>query len=152
MSVLDRARMRLLVCCVAAAATLGALAFAPAAGAAKVGNTYLALGDSLAYGYHQAPFQKELPAVNPANYNRGYVDDFANLLKFFGNPHLQTINDGCPGETTETFIKGSGVPGYCAGGPTGTPFPYAWLHHPYAKGSQLSDALAILESTPTVSP
>ena len=152
MSVLSRARARTLVCCVAATAALGALAFAPAAGAAKVGSTYLALGDSLAYGYHQAQFAKEYPAVNPANYNRGYVDDFGNLLRFFSNHNLQTINDGCPGETTETMINGSGITGYCAGGPTGTPFPYAFLHHPYGTGSQLSDALAILKENPNVSP
>ncbi len=152
MSVLYRARLRLLVCCVAATAALGSLALAPRAGAATIGSTYLALGDSLAYGYHQAQFQQELPAVNPANFNRGYVDDFANLLKFFSNPHLQAINDGCPGETTETLIKGSGVPGYCAGGPTGTPFPYAFLHHPYSTGSQLSDALAVIAANPNVSP
>ena len=57
MSVLHRFRARLLLC-VAALAALGALAFAPAAGANDVGNTYLALGDSLAYGYHQAQFQR----------------------------------------------------------------------------------------------
>src|SRR5271157_206259 len=49
MSVLYRARARLLGCCVAALAALGALVFVPAAGAANVvtGSTYLALGDSL---------------------------------------------------------------------------------------------------------
>ena len=39
----------------------------PVAGARGVGNTYLALGDSLAYGYHQAQFQEELKA-------KGYVE------------------------------------------------------------------------------
>ena len=145
MSVLYRLRARLLLC-VAALAALGALAFAPAAGANNVGNTYLALGDSLAYGYHQAQFNEELKAkgyVEPATFNDGYVNDFGAALKFF-NPKLQIINDGCPGETTETMIKGSGVygPNYCAGGPTGGPFPKAFLHHPYA-GTQLADALAV---------
>src|SRR6478735_5260928 len=57
---------------------------------------------------------------------------------------LQIVNDGCPGETTETMIKGSGVfgPEFCAGGPTGSPFPKAFLHHSYP-GTQLEDALAI---------
>ncbi len=151
MSVLHRARARLLVCCVAGTAALGALTFAPAAGAASVGSTYLALGDSLAYGYHQAQFLSEYPNINPANFNKGYVDDFAGVLKFV-NFKLNTINDGCPGETTDTFINGSGTPGYCAGGPTGTPFPEVWLHHSYTASSQLGDALAILKSTPNVSP
>jgi lysophospholipase L1-like esterase len=155
MSVLYRARTRLLVCCVAATAALGALGFAPTAGAAKVGSTYLALGDSLAYGYHQAQFQSELKSkgfVEPATFNDGYNDVFAGILKFV-NPKLEYINDGCPGETTETFIKGSGAfgPNYCAGGPTGGPFPKVFLHHPYA-GTQLEDALAILKANPNVSP
>jgi lysophospholipase L1-like esterase len=152
MSVFSRIGTRGLVCCIASAVALGALTLSPAAGAANVGSTYLALGDSLAYGYHQAQFREELKAGNvvAATFNDGYVDDFGAGLKL-ANPTLQIINDGCPGETTETFIKGSGKPGFCAGGPTGTPFPAIWLHHPYF-GSQLSDALAVLAANPNVSP
>jgi lysophospholipase L1-like esterase len=152
MSVFQRAHTRVLVCCVAA---LGTLAFTASAGAATVGNTYLALGDSLAYGYHAAQFKSELESkgyVEPETFDEGYVNDFAAALKLV-NPKLKLIDDGCPGETTETFIDGSGIPGYCAGGPTGTPFPYAFLHHSYAPyTSQLADALAILKETPNVSP
>jgi lysophospholipase L1-like esterase len=144
MSALNRVRARLLVCLVALAA-FGALALAPAAGAKGPGSTYLALGNSLAYGYHQAQFQEELKAkgyVEAANFHDGYVDDFGAALKL-ASPKLQIVNDGCPGETTETMIKGSGVgPAYCAGGPTGSPFPKAFLHHTYP-GTQLEDALAI---------
>ena len=145
MSVLYRVRARLLVC-VAGLAALAALAFAPAAGARGIGSTYLALGDSLAYGYHQAQFNQELETkgyVEAANFDDGYVDDFGAALRLF-NRKLQIINDGCPGETTETMIKGPGPygPQFCAGGPTGSPFPKAFLHHPYP-GTQLEDALAI---------
>ena len=144
MSALSRLRARLLVCVVALAA-FGTLVLAPAASAEGVGSTYLALGDSLAYGYHQAQFQEELKEkgfVEPANFNDGYVNDFGAALRLL-NPKLKIVNDGCPGETTETMIKGSGVgPEYCAGGPTGTPFPKAFLHHSYP-GTQLEDALAI---------
>jgi lysophospholipase L1-like esterase len=152
MSVFSRIGTRALVCCIASTVALGALVLSPAAGAAKVGTTYLALGDSLAYGYHQAQFREEVKAgkVNAATFNDGYVDDFGAGLKL-ANPSLQIINDGCPGETTETFIKGSGIPGFCAGGPTGTPFPGIWLHHPYF-GSQQSDALAAIAANPGVSP
>jgi len=143
MTVLSRVRARLLVCA-AAVLAFGALALAPAAQAGGT-NTYLALGDSLAYGYHQAQFQNELKEkgyVEAANFNDGYVDDFGAALNLL-HPGLTIINDGCPGETTETMIKGSGVgPEYCAGGPTGTPFPKAFLHHSYP-GTQLEDALAI---------
>jgi lysophospholipase L1-like esterase len=146
-------RTRFAVCCVASIAALAALVFSPAAGAAKVGSTYLALGDSLAFGFHQAQAEEELKSgkVDPASFNDGYVDDFGASLRLL-NPSLSIINDGCPGETTDTFINGSGTPGFCAGGPTGTPFPYAFLHHPYTTNSQLSDALAILAKTPKVSP
>jgi lysophospholipase L1-like esterase len=153
MSGMDRVRAWLLACGAAALTALGALAFAPAAGATTLGGTYLALGDSLTYGFHQAQFEEELKAgeVDPASFDEGFVDDFAAVLKL-ANPHLQVINDGCPGETTETFINGSGVPGFCAGGPHGTPFPYSFLHHPYTTSSQLTDALAILASNHNVSP
>lgn len=149
------ARARALACCLAAFFALSALALASTADAAHVGSTYLALGDSLAYGYHAAQFKSELESkgfVEPATFDQGYVDDFGATLKLT-HPGLQTVNDGCPGETTETFISGSGIAGFCAGGPTGTPFPYAFLHHSYAPhSSQLADALAILNENPTVSP
>jgi lysophospholipase L1-like esterase len=155
MPVLHHAHARMTTYVVVALVALGALAFTAVAGAAQVGNTYLALGDSLAYGYHAAQFKSELESkgyVEPATFDQGYVDDFGATLKLT-HPKLQIVNDGCPGETTETFIDGSGIPGYCAGGPTGTPFPYAFLHHPYTPyASQLTDALAILKENPNVSP
>jgi lysophospholipase L1-like esterase len=150
MSALYRARARLLIL-VAVVAALGALVVAPAASAIGPGKTYLALGDSLAYGYHAAQFNQELKekgVVNPANFKDGYVDDFAKVLKLV-NPKLNVVNDGCPGETTETFIHGSGVgPAYCAGGPTGSPFPKAFLHHAFP-GTQLEDALAVAKEPGT---
>jgi len=146
----------LLACCVAAVAVVGALAMAPPAGAANVvtGSTYLAIGDSLSYGYHQKQFGEELAKKGYAeatNYEEGFVNDFGSYLKV-QQPKLQIVNLGCPGETSETAIKGSGTPGYCAGGPTGSPFPYPFLHHPYTHGSQLEEAEAILKENPNVSP
>jgi lysophospholipase L1-like esterase len=104
-----------------------------------VPTSYLALGDSLAFGYSQAKFDSLYPDENPADYETGYVNDFADVLKVF-DPGLQIVNDGCPGETTESLIKGP-----CA---YQLEFP---LHHPYAGGpdsSQLSDAIAYLEAHP----
>jgi lysophospholipase L1-like esterase len=101
--------------------------------------SYLALGDSLAFGYSQAKFNSLYPDENPADYETGYVNDFADVLKVF-QPGLQIVNDGCPGETTESFIEGP-----CA---YQLEFP---LHHPYAAGtdsSQLTDALAYLRAHP----
>jgi lysophospholipase L1-like esterase len=101
--------------------------------------SYLALGDSLAFGYSQAKFNSLYPDENPADFETGYVNDFGDVLKLF-DPGLQIVNDGCPGETTESFIKG--------------PCDYQLafpLHHPYSGGpdsSQLSDALAYLGAHP----
>jgi lysophospholipase L1-like esterase len=169
-SVLCRVRGRMLAC-VGAIAMLGVLVLAPAAGAAEIGGTYLALGDSLAYGFHRALFDEELTrgegtcitfageekCITPATFNDGYVDDFGSALKLF-HRGLQVINDGCPGETAETLINGPGEPFInlaCAHGSGEEPFPLVWLHHPYSaslNGSQLSDALAILKANPNVSP
>jgi lysophospholipase L1-like esterase len=111
----------------------------PGPGPGRPQLSYLALGDSLAFGYSEAKFDELYPEENPADYDTGYVDDFAKLLKL-GDPGLQAINDGCPGETTESFIHGP-----CA---YQLEFP---LHHPYVGGptsSQLSDALAYLSAHP----
>jgi lysophospholipase L1-like esterase len=88
--------------------TLGVLllfAFTPAAFAVsnnsaqpnwhvRLKQHYLALGDSLAFGY-QPP---------PGDFNHGYVTDLFNKL------HEEGVNDvtnlGCPGETSTTFING----------------------------------------------
>lgn len=127
-----------------AGVALTLLALAPAAGAARAQRTYLALGDSLAFGYQQAKFDELLPNENPAAFDTGYVDDFGRFLL---KTHRDTavVDDGCPGETTDSFIEGP-----CK---YQLSFP---LHHPYAGGpsaSQLSDALAYLRANPaTVSP
>jgi lysophospholipase L1-like esterase len=142
-----------LALCASVLALMGALALAPPAGAVNVGNTYLAVGDSLAYGFHEAQFNEELASgtVNPASFNDGYVNDFYELIKFF-NPNLQLINDGCPGEGTETMIHGSVFPRAFCGGEDATVFPQSFLHHPYPAETQLQNALSILHSDPNVSP
>ena len=101
--------------------------------------SYLALGDSLAFGYQEAKFDSLYPNENPAAFNTGYVDDFGRVLRF-ADHNLQIVNDGCPGETTESFIDGP-----CK---YQLEFP---LHHPYVGGpssSQLSDALTYLQANP----
>jgi lysophospholipase L1-like esterase len=103
---------------------------------------YLALGDSLAYGFQQARFDAEFPNIKPATFNTGYVDDFARRLARL-SPGIQVINDGCPGETSASLINGN-RPNRCA---VGGGWPSIWLHHPYS-GSQLSDAIAFLTKHP----
>jgi lysophospholipase L1-like esterase len=66
---------------------------------------YLALGDSLAFGFQQAKFLANLPTENPSVFNTGYVDDFSTMLQTF-KPAIRTVNFGCPGETSVSFIVG----------------------------------------------
>jgi lysophospholipase L1-like esterase len=78
---------------------------------------YLALGDSLAYGYQ--------PDLNFAD---GYASDFYSNLKTYGVTARADL--ACPGETSNTFINGG-----C---------PYALLHKYFYKGAQLNAALSYL--------
>ena len=79
---------------------------------------YLALGNSLAFGY-----QPDL------DFNHGYVDDFMSNLSQHGVKYL--ANMGCPGETSSTFING------------GCPYPFL-RKYPYI-GPQLAAAVAYLK-------
>ncbi len=82
-------------------------------------NYYLAVGDSLAYGY-QPDF----------NFNHGYADDFAGNLRNHGVKSY--ANMGCPGETSVTMINGG-----C---------PDSFLRkYPYT-GAQLAAALKFLHN------
>lgn len=82
---------------------------------------YLALGDSLAYGY-QPNF----------DWSHGYANYFFTNLQGHGSNSL--INMGCPGETTTTFINGG-----CAN---------AWLDHYHYSGAQLNAAVNFIKSHP----
>jgi len=123
-----------------AAAIVGLLggtssALAASGGQDSPGHYYLALGDSLAYGYQQAKFDAGVAAghLDAAAFNTGYVDDFAALVRAVQDP-LPTVNFGCPGETTASYFAGCGFSR--AGGP---------LHNAYV-GSQEAAALAFLRA------
>ncbi len=94
---------------------------------------YLALGDSIAYGFQPARQRAGLP---PSGFNTGYVDVFAARLRTIA-PKIRVVNYSCPGESTETFVDG-GCPG--RGDVKG-------LHDAF-KGSQLDAALAFLRAHP----
>ena len=63
---------------------------------------YLALGDSITYGYQAFKAQANLP---PSAFNTGYVDAFAARLRQI-RPQITIVNYGCPGESTESFVNG----------------------------------------------
>ncbi len=79
---------------------------------------YLAIGDSLAFGY-----QPDL------DFDDGYVNDFSADIHQHGGEH--TANLGCPGETSVSMING------------GCPYPLL-RKYPYL-GSQLNAALSYLQ-------
>jgi lysophospholipase L1-like esterase len=96
-------------------------------------SIYLALGDSLAFGFQ---FSKFFQTTDPATFNTGYVDDFAKELRAI-KLDIQTVNLSCPGETTESMLGLAP----CIYHP---PFP---LHTDYS-GSQIDAALAVLRAHP----
>jgi lysophospholipase L1-like esterase len=92
---------------------------------------YLALGDSVTYGFQAWKWRAGLP---PSAFNTGYVDDFAVRLRQI-RPDITIGNYGCPGETTMTFVTG----------PCGWRESGEQLHDDFS-GSQLQAALAFLRA------
>ena len=92
---------------------------------------YLALGDSMAYGFQPTKANAPASAVNT-----GYVDLFAARLRKLSSK-LKVVNYGCPGESTVTFARG-GCDWLKHGGK---------LHDAF-RGAQLGAALAFLRAHP----
>src|SRR6516225_5659513 len=135
-------RNRLIGCAMAVMLVLSALAFASSARAEEApSQTYLALGDSLAFGFSQQLFNENIPFESPTAFEHGYTNDYlGNKVK----EGLQLTNKGCPGETTDSLI-GNGplaaalkIPGEspCAYHKVGLP-----LHSEYGGKSQLESAV-----------
>jgi hypothetical protein len=96
------------VCLAAIVLALSALAFASTASAAgkkiKPTQTYLAVGDSLAFGYSQQLFNENiLVGEPPTAFEHGYANMYQNKHKPY-ETGLQLTNNGCPGETTDSMI------------------------------------------------
>jgi hypothetical protein len=93
--------------CVVGLVALAAIAM-PSVAAAKpptVRSTYVALGDSLAFGYSQQLFNENAPFESPTGFEQGYANDYLGLVNAkMGKKQAQLVNDGCPGETTESLI------------------------------------------------
>jgi lysophospholipase L1-like esterase len=94
---------------------------------------YLALGDSITYG-----FQPTMRKPTPSAFRTGYVDVFAERLRKV-SPRLEVVNYGCPGESTVTFVRG-GCPALTEG---------IKLHDAF-RGSQLDAAVSFLDAHPAV--
>lgn len=109
----------------------------------EAGN-YLALGDSLAFGY-QPGGEVPAPDYHEATNFVGYPEDVARSL------HLKVVNASCPGETVASMISVTGLSNGCEnvdgkGGGYRTTYP---LHIRYS-GSQLGFAVRYLRANRNV--
>ena len=131
----------------AIATTVAAVPSQAASGPAPVsaGSRYLALGDSIAFGYREST-AVQAPDYTKANTFVGYPELIANDLD------LKLTNASCPGETTTAMIDVTAQDNGCQTTVTGTPgYRAAYpLHTTYASAnqSQLDFAIAFLKAHP----
>jgi lysophospholipase L1-like esterase len=150
--------------CAVALVALAAMMFAPSANAET--TTYLALGDSISFGYTQEKFDLNFPNEAPSYFENGFDNFFAKQLDKPSNvgPGVTIVNDACPGETSNGLIgenellggkKSTEPAGHDPQG-LGDYHPCAYmnvdglpLHNSLSVGgqgiSQLEDALSILK-------
>ena len=109
------------------------------------GSGYLALGDSVTFGYRE-------PTVVPAA-------DYHDAASFPAYPamlgaelHLRVANAACPGETSSSLINASAQSNGCENTPTGSGVSYrkAYPLHVRYSGSQLAYAVSYLKAHPGV--
>lgn len=121
--------MRVRLLALLSAAALFGLAAMPAS-ASSEGHGYLALGDSVAFGYS--------PLVDPRNAANftGYPEIVAQKL------NIEDVNVSCPGEATGGFIDPQGLDNSCRSYRAAVP-----LHVKYT-GTQLAFAISYLKANP----
>src|SRR5450755_4190858 len=107
---INRKKFRIWVGCIATQA----LAVAALAGPMFAGNnsnyTYLALGDSIAFGY--SPLVPLSPLPTPSEYT-GYPEIVAGIEHLLQSK--KEVNAACPGETSGSFISGAPPDNGCYG-------------------------------------
>jgi lysophospholipase L1-like esterase len=104
-----RSRRGLIGCCIALALVLSAIVFAPVSAQAEsepATTTYLALGDSISFGYSAERFANHKAAESPSFFEEGVANDFAKDLKKSSEvgKSIRLVNDACPGETSNGLI------------------------------------------------
>jgi lysophospholipase L1-like esterase len=104
------------------------------------GSTYLALGDSVTFGYEESGV---VPAPN-------YPDaaSFVGYPEIFGSElHMKVVNAACPGETTSSLIDATAQSNGCENTPGGgnTGYRTAYPLHVSYSGSQLAYAVSYLK-------
>jgi len=130
---------------------LSALFAATASAKPTPTQSYLALGDSLAFGYSQQLFnENEKTGESPTAFENGYANVYLKKVNTKNPTPYQLVNNGCPGETTDSFIGngpvGAGLEASAFKATTESPCGYHKLglplHHEYGgTKSQLESAL-----------
>lgn len=127
-----RSRTQVTVASLIALTTAVALLAIGTASQADPGHPYLALGDSVSFGY-----------ITQAGFEYGNPDNFIGFPDYVGQTLGMTpTNASCPGETTAGFTSPAGADNGCR--PYRANFP---LHTSYT-GTQLSFATAFLNAHP----
>lgn len=124
---------------VVVALVMSGLVASPSAGASDRGG-YLALGDSVAFGYEPPEVTPGEKYLNPANF-KGYPEYFASVAG------LRLTNASCPGESTASMIDIKALSYACLNTPAGPGYRAMFpLHVGYTGKSQLDYAVEYLKS------
>jgi lysophospholipase L1-like esterase len=107
------------------------------------GSTYLALGDSVTFGYEE---QQVVPAPNYADASSfiGYPELVGSAL------HVNVVNAACPGETSNSLIDATAPSNGCENSPGHGPFYRMNPLHVSYSGSQLAFAVSYLRTHKSV--
>jgi lysophospholipase L1-like esterase len=125
-------RTRIAVVATAALAVAAAVLVTAGGGQGDPGRPYLALGDSVTFGY-----------ITQAGFEYRNADNFIGLPSYVGDALGMTpTNASCPGETTAGFISSAGADNGCRAYKAAFP-----LHAGYT-GTQLQFATTFLDSHP----
>jgi lysophospholipase L1-like esterase len=156
-----RSRGRLIVCAIALVA-LSAMMFAPVAANAEPPPTmtYMALGDSITFGYTEEKFNINYPNEAPSYFEEGFDNYFNKDLEKTEEVGKGStiVNNACPGETSNGLIgENEAIGGKTSTEPIGSkglgdyhPCAYHFLdgfplHNSLGTLSQLEIALSILK-------
>lgn len=130
-------------------------------------STYLALGDSISFGYSEQVFNENFPNESPSFFEAGFTNAFAQDLArpSEAGRGVTLVNDACPGETSNGLIgENPALGGKASTEPAGHNPQGLGDYHPCAYNnvdgfplhnslsvsgqsiSQLEDALSILKA------
>ena len=133
-----------IACCLAALlATSATAAAAKPEPPVTSGSTYLALGDSVSFGYQEGDVQPK-PDYSKASNFLGWPEHAGRAL------HLKVVNASCPGETSASLIDTSAQAFGCenTAGNTSTAYRKFYPLHVKYSGSQLTFAVQYLQKHP----